>query len=385
VQRTRSGLVAGATALLLGLAGLGARDPTPQPRQQPTYLGTAGLEAALAELRASDGGGAWPTLGAGPTLAPGDRAESVAILRARLAASGEAPSATDDPLRFDAALVEALRAFQRQHGLEVDGKVGLATRAELDRSPRDRMRQIAETVAARRTLPADLGARFLLLNLPAFELEAVDSGPPALRLRVVVGTSDRPTPTLVSAVRGVVVHPFWNVPPRIARQEIAPRAARDPGYLEHLGIDVFAAGGAIAASGVDWRAFQRGEIDLVLRQRPGPLNALGAISLQFPNERNVCLHDTSDHSLFERARRDLSHGCVRVDRALDLARWLLAPAGEAASMTLERALAGSLTAELALPEPVPIYIVDWPVWVDADGRLQLRPEVYPERSQPARE
>jgi murein L,D-transpeptidase YcbB/YkuD len=378
MRRSRNAFAAGVMSLLLA-PSLGGRilQRVPPSSRQPTYLGTAGLEEALAETRATGSAGEWPTLGAGPTLVPGERAAAIVALRARLAATGEAPAPAGDPRRYDDALAEAVRAFQRRHGLEADGEVGPATRAELDRSPRDRQRQIERTLASRRALPRDLGARFLLLNLPAFELEAIAEGRPQLRLRVVVGRPSRPTPTLVSAVRGIVVHPVWNVPPRIARQEIAPLAARDAGYLERLSIDVFAGGTAVAASAVDWEAFRRGEIDLELRQRPGPLNALGALSLEFPDERNICLHDTPDRSLFARARRDLSHGCVRVAGAVDLARWLVAGGEAEEAAALDRALAGRATVELALSAPVPIYVVDWSAWIDAEDELQLRPEIYP--------
>lgn len=384
MARSRHLLLASALALPLALAssgGLGASSES-QAALQPTYLGTAGLETALAELDTALSRDDGPALGRGPTLELGDHDERVAVLRARLVAGGEAPPASPpDPRQFDAALDAGVRAFQRRHGLEPDGKVGPATRAELDLGPHERRRQIEHTIAARRALPVDLGPRFLLLNLPAFALEAFDAGRRELSLRLVVGRVDRPTPTLSSAVRQVVVHPPWNVPPRIARQEIAARALRDPGYLTRLGFELFAGGSdgaAVDPAGVDWRAFQRGELALTLRQRPGRLNSLGAIAFQFPNPDNVALHDTPEKRLFERARRTFSHACMRVEHASELARWVLRGEPQDTLREFESALAGEATRELVLATPVPIYVVDWPVWVDAEGVLQMRPEVYPD-------
>jgi murein L,D-transpeptidase YcbB/YkuD len=314
----------------------------------------------------------------GRTIAPGERAEAVATLRARLAAEGTAPSPEGDPLVYDGALGEAVREFQRRHGLAVDGRVGPATRRELDVSPAERRAQIERVIAERRALPADLGRRFLLVNLSAFTLEAVDSGAVVLTSRVVVGTRSRPTPTLVSSVDGLVVHPFWNVPPRIASEELAPLAERDPARLTLSGIEVFAPGDrarAVEPASVDWDAFANGALELELRQRPGPANPLGVVTMQFPNAENVCLHDTPARELFERARRDLSHGCVRAERADEIARWLVEGVGETAA-SFESALRDGATVALRLATPVPVYIVDWPAWIDAAGELQLRPEIY---------
>jgi len=369
-----------AMALLPGLAGAGRDARGGGPTElAPTWAGTAGLSVVLASLSSPGDDREWPRLAGGATLRPGDHGEAVLALRARLARSGEAPAAAPgDPLRYDAELAAAVRAFQLLHGLEADGIVGPATRAELDLSPRDRRRQIERVIAARAALPAELGPRFLLVNLPAFELEAVEAGRLGLRARVVVGRPGQCTPTLSSAVRTIVANPPWNVPPRIARSELAGRFASDPAYFERQGFEVFAAGAPgepLDPAGVDWRAFGRGEVDLVLRQRPGPGNALGRVSFLFPNRHNVALHDTPEKSFFDRTRRAASHGCLRVERAVELARWLAADAPEATRRALDRALAGTATTEVPLPEPVPIHIVDWPVWIDGDGRLQQRPEL----------
>lgn len=362
----------------LALLAFAALELAATDRLQPTYLGTAGLEAALADIRETARATAWPRLAPGPPLRPGDRGDRIVALRARLAASGDGPEATpSDPLLFDAPLAAAVESFQRRYGLAPDGKVGPATRAELDFTAADRARQIERAIASRRALPAELGPRCLLLNVAAFELDAIADGEVALSTRVVVGTDKRQTPTLASEVEGFVVHPAWNVPPRIARQEIAPRVQRDPDYLDRLGIEVFSEGGGkLAPREVDWDAFRHGELDLVLRQRPGALNALGTISFQFPNASNVCLHDTPERSLFDRPRRALSHGCVRLENAVELARWVAETDADATRDALASALADDETSALSITRPIPIYIVEWNAFVDAAGTLQFRPELY---------
>lgn len=366
-------ILAGALALLGGTANRLRGE-----QLQPTFLGTRGLETVRAEL-AVEAELPWPFRLPDRKLRPGDVDDAVAALRERLAASGEGPAAPPvEWRRYDGALEAAVRGFQLRHGLDPDGVVGPATRAELDLGPADRLRQIDRVIAARRALPAGLGRRFVLVNLPAFTLEAVAAAVPELASRVIVGAPRQRTPTLASAARSVVVHPVWNVPARIARRELAPLAARDSGYLVERGFEVFAADGTtVEPTTVDWIAVQRGELRLRLRQRPGSLNALGVVGIQVPNPFDVRLHDTPDHRLFERARRDLSHGCIRVDRAVELARWLLADAPRPTRDELERALTTAATREIALAEPVPVYLVDWPVWVDPEGRLQMRPELSP--------
>lgn len=377
--RVRGGPAALAVTILGSLALLGSGASRLRGETlQPTFLGTEGLEAARAEL-AVEAELPWIHRLPPRKLRSGDVDDAVAALRERLAASGEGPH--EPPVewrRYDAALEAAVRAFQLRHGLEPDGVVGPATRAELDLAPADRLRQIDRVIAARRALAASLGGRFLLVNLPAFTLEAFAADVPELASRVIVGAPEQRTPAFASAARSVVVHPTWNVPARIARRELAPLAARDSGYLAKRGFEVLAADGTTLEPGtVDWVAVQRGELRVVLRQKPGASNALGVVGIQAPNPYDIRLHDTPDHRLFERARRDLSHGCIRVDRAVELARWLLADAPRAKRDELERALSGTATREIALARPVALFVVDWPVWVDPEGVLQMRPELSP--------
>jgi murein L,D-transpeptidase YcbB/YkuD len=339
-----------------------------------------GLEpwlAARRELAAQVAGGGWPAVGPGPVLRPGDLSERVAALRRRLAASGDLAQGFEAGPLFDAELEGALRRFQDRHGLAVDGKVGRATLAALDVPAADRLLQLDASLTRRKALPLPSAGRFVLVNLAAFRLEVVEDGRNALTMKVVVGKPATPSPELSSQITHLILYPFWNVPSSIARQELAPREARQPGYLAGLGIRAFAPGGGmeLATDAIDWPAVARGERQLVLRQEPGPRNSLGILSLQLPNAENVCLHDTPEKRAFDQPQRALSHGCVRLEDATALAAHLLRddPAGLRA---LAEAIAGGQRREIRLPAPIAIHMVYWTAWPGPDGRLQLRDDLY---------
>ncbi len=358
--------------------------PFPRPPflapTQPTVFGEQGLGDALAGLRAVEERGGWPAVPPGGTLRLGDRGVGVAALRARLQASGELATAAEagQEAEFDLGLESAVRVFQARHGLAVDGVVGRATRAQLDVPVAQRIRQLEINLARRRALPAELGERFLLLNLAGFQVELVEHGAVSYTVRAIVGRPSMPTPLLSSRIESVIVNPYWNIPPAIAAREIAPRAARDPGYLEAQGIRVFAdpaASREVDPRTVDWRAFSAAP-RLWLRQDPGPRNALGKLSLQFPNSENVCLHDTPERALFDRPVRALSHGCIRLEDAVGLAARVARDEPESTGAALLDALSSDRTATLRLTSAVPIYIVYWTAWIDAAGALEFRPDVY---------
>lgn len=347
---------------------------------EPAYAGIAGLEAARAALAAQVAAGGWPRVGNGPALRPGAADPRVPVLRRRLAASGDLPAGGDEAGDlYDPPLAEAVLRFQQRHGLQVDGIVGRATLAALDTPAADRLRQIDANLTRRRRLPLSLGERYLLVNLPAFRLEAVDKGRPVLAMDVVVGRPSMPSPEVATVITHLVVNPFWNVPASIARRELAPRESSEPGYLGSMGIRVFAGPGGeeeLAPDAVDWLAVARGEQRLYLRQEPGQRNSLGRLSLQMPNDDDICLHDTPDKSAFHRSRRALSHGCIRLADAAALAAYLLRDDSVWTFETLTAEIASGRQREIRLPSPMPIFLVYWTAWIAADGTLELRDDVY---------
>ena len=328
--------------------------------QNPQY---AALREALERHRAIAARGGWATtLPARLTLRPGQRSPFVPALRARLAAEGDLRDAGHVAKAevFDAALASALKRFESRHGLTPDGVLDRQAADALNVPVEDRIRQIELNLERWRWLSPALSDRFILVNIPAFELHAFDGGRPVLRMRVVSGSAARtPTPVFGRAMTQVVFRPWWNVPTSIAEAEIMPAVFRDRGYLRRRNMELV-----------------RGDGGTQLRQRPGPGNALGLVKFLLPNPFGVYLHDTSEDGVFARTRRDASHGCVRVERPFELARFVLAGAPEWSPMRIRAAMAAGSERHVTLPEPLPVFITYLTVWADADGLTRFYPDVY---------
>ncbi|HEY3569279.1 MAG TPA: L,D-transpeptidase family protein [Thermoanaerobaculia bacterium] len=324
----------------------------------PPHAGYKALKTALAQYRALTARGGWPAVPEGPPLKPGDRGERVAALRARLEASGElAPNASPAEARdlFDAPLQAALVKFQDQHGLDADGKLGKGTLAALNVPAGQRVRQIEINLDRWRWLPRDLGERYIMVNIAGFHLDLIENGQPALSMKVVAGKPTTRTPMFSGRMTNVVLNPYWNVPPDIARKEVLPKIAREPGYAEKEGLEV------------------RGT---EVRQRPGPKNALGRVKFLFPNRFNVYLHDTPSRSLFSRTVRGFSHGCIRIEKPVELAEYLLQDDPKWTPEKIAATINKGRETWITIPRPLPVHLVYWTAWVDDAGTLQLRDDLY---------
>lgn len=296
----------------------------------------------------------------GPALKPGAKGERVAALRARLAAFAKAENAyllpeTDHPEAFDYDLEQAVRDYQERHGLTSDGIAGAGTLAEVNRAAEEQIRKIELNLERRRRLPADLGRRYILVNIAGFRLDAVEDGRSVLDMKVIVGRTHTRTPVVSSAIEAVVLNPSWYVPASIASKEIWPKGRS---YLRNNGFQVMPGG--------------------KLRQKPGANNSLGRVKFQFPNRFGVYLHDTPADSLFDRTVRALSHGCVRLERPEDLAAWVLSGHPQWSEEAIWNAIDSGRERAVALPEPIPVHIVYWTAWVAEDGTLRFGPDVYDE-------
>jgi len=216
--------------------------------------------------------------------------------------------------------------------------------------------QIAMNMERWRWLPDDLGSRYLMVNIPAFRLDVVEGGRSVLAMNVVAGKKDSPTPVLSDRLKYVVFSPYWNIPADIAQKEIVPKAEKDPGYLERNNIEVDEEGGRY-------------------RQRPGKSNSLGLVKFVFPNHFNVYLHDTPAHALFDRVERDFSHGCVRVERPMDLAKYVLRDQPEWTEEKIGAAMNAGVEKTVNLREPLPIYLAYFTAW-EENGALKTVPDIY---------
>ncbi len=348
---------------------------------EPPERGFQRLRQALAFLRSVAARGGWPTIPDGPNLKRGDQGPPVAALRARLRLGGDlAASAGGDPGPFDEALEQAVERFQARFGLTADGVVDAATRGELNVSAQRRVEQVEVNLERWRWLPQDLGRRHIIVNIPAFDLEVVEDETVVLDMRVVVGRPYHHTPVFSDSMRYLVLNPCWEVPHEIAVKEVLPLVQRDPSYLAQQQMQVYEGWGpdarAIDPATVDWSALTPARFPYRLSQDPGPVNALGRIKFMFPNKFNVYLHDTPARPLFAETQRDFSHGCIRIQKPLDLALYLLRQDPKWSRETLLRALDEARDRSVPLPEPMPIHVLYWTAWADADGTIEFRPDIY---------
>ncbi len=315
-------------------------------------------------------------------IRPGQSHDAVPILRRRLAQAGfyDPPQEPAAPRLYDELLVAALVRFQEINGLDPDGIVGPNTRAALNATPRDRVRAIEDTILRMRAMTPPEADRYVLVNLPAFELRLIEGTEEVFRTRVIVGAHRWPSPELESAIERVVFNPYWTVPRSIARNEILPKLRKDPSYVVERSIRVFSGWGSDAAQvdpyAVDWEGVAGTGMPYMFRQDPGPGNALGRVKFLFPNPYSVYLHDTPSRELFERADRALSHGCIRVQNPLELARLVLTREPGWVEGAVDTAVENGANRDVRLSEPVPIRIVYWTAWVDDGGGVAFSADLY---------
>ncbi|MES1942140.1 peptidoglycan-binding domain 1 protein [Salinisphaera sp. T5B8] len=371
---------------------------------RPPHDGYTRLVKALADYRAIVDAGGWPEVPDGPLLETGVRDSRVPTLRKRLQASGDLTpdAATGDNIddgvtaletmdeseatagdtrspRYDASLASAVEHFQRRHGLKVDGKVGPGTLAALNVPAEQRVRQIEINLERWRWLPADLGERYVMVNIPEYRLRAYSDGQPALEMRVVVGESykDRATPVFSDAMEYLVFRPYWNVPPGIAADEIVPKVRKDSGYLDKKRYEIVAQftpdAEVLPNTPANIDKVEAG--DLYVRQRGGSSNALGLVKFMFPNEYAVYLHDSPAEQLFTRTERDFSHGCVRVQYPDQLAEFVLAEQPDWDAARIDKALHEGERQRVQLDESIPVYLAYWTAFVDDTG-VNFRADLY---------
>jgi L,D-transpeptidase YcbB len=315
------------------------------PQQKP-YLA---LREKLVELRKSAKPDA--AIPPGHTLRIGMRDPRVPLIRARLGLAAE----PDRELFYDDRIGAAVADFQRENGLPPSGVLTARTLEALA-EPSRLENEIIANMEEWRWMPRQLGQSRIEVNIPDFMASVVEDGAVVERHKVIVGKPDTPTPIFSNAIKFLIVNPAWNVPPSIIRKEMLPHLAADPNYLAEMGYEAY---------------MQNGR--LVVRQPPGERNALGLIKFMFPNQYSVYLHDTPMRNLFAAERRAFSHGCVRVDQPFVLAQTLLGPHWPEARL---RGLVGGPEHYVYLPKPLPIHIEYFTAYVDADGRLQVRDDLY---------
>jgi murein L,D-transpeptidase YcbB/YkuD len=338
------------------------------------------LRSALVAYRRLARDGGWPTLPEGPTIKPGMTDARVPVLRQRLIVTGElaadAPTG-DDPTLYDKTLEAALRKFQTRHGLDIDGAVGKQTQEELNVPVEKRVDQILANMERRRWMPDDPGRMYVFVNLADFLLKVVKDGKTLHTARVVVGTPYTRTPVFTGSMTYVEVNPYWTVPPSIAAVK------RDPGYLSKQRLTVFSGWSAgaetVDPATVSWASFTPRSFPYKLRQEPGEGNALGRIAFMLPNRHNIYLHDTPAKSLFERASRGFSHGCIRVQNPTKLAEVIFRDLEQDPKWTpkaIQAAIDTSRNQIVRLAKPIPVHLAYITAFVNRDGTVHFRRDVY---------
>jgi len=344
----------------------------------------------LAHYRALAATGGWPTVAEGATLRAGDTDPRVRELRSRLQASGhmataatgslpDSGSAASAPLPdyFDTELTEAVKRFQSQHGLVIDGIVGKGTIAALNVPIAARIDQLRMSLERMRWVQQDLQDEMLLVNIAGFQQYLVRKDAIIFQSRIMVGQPYRKTPIFRDNIEYLVLNPTWTVPPTILAKDILPAVRKNPGYLRERNLSVLTPDGQLVNPGsLNWQAMTAKRFPYILRQQPGPQNAMGQIKFMFPNEHLIYLHDTPSRALFEQPERTFSSGCIRVERPLELAEILLAGQSGWDRAAIDKVLQTKVTKTVQLARPVPILIMYLTAVAEPDGQVHFYRDVY---------
>lgn len=344
--------------------------------REPTYdEGTAQRirEAAFSYADIAVRGG-WPTIPAEATFTLGVQGQHDDLLRKRLLISGDL---ADDKgaTAHDESAVEALKRFQSRHGLAPTGTMTPRTLAALNVPVQKRIRQLEASLERLGSTKFPFGPRYVVVNLPATYAEAIENDVVVRRYRVVVGKTEKPSPTLTAEITSVVLSPTWTVPASIAKSEISAHMRKDPGYLSRMHMEVLDAHDRpIDAHSVDWSGTHTP--NFTVRQQSGSFNALGAVKIDMPNPYSVYMHDTQQRSLFSNDYRFDSHGCSRVDNVRDLAAWLLNDQPKWNRAAIDAEIATGKRHEIPVSKKIPVAWVYLTAWMNKDQTVHFRNDVY---------
>ncbi len=339
----------------------------------------AAVEDAIGRLERVVADGGWPTIPGTRMIRPGDDDERVPAVRRILVLWGDMRANSGyGSLNLDGAMEAGIRRFQSRHGLRVSGRVDRATLQALNVPLTARIAQLRMNHRRLRDLvDLRLDERYVLVNVPAFQAEAVAQGAVEQRHRVIAGKPDRETPVVTASIRALNFFPHWRVPESIATKDVIPRLIKEPDYLQKEHIRVLTGsfvGPEIDVTNVDWRTVDAK--NLRFRQDPGPQNALGLVRIDMPNEHGVYMHDTPMKPLFEQRARAFSAGCVRVQDVFDLAAWIARGEANMSRERIEEILQAGQPVDVNLTRPVPVVFAYVTAWAEPNGRIVFRPDVY---------
>jgi murein L,D-transpeptidase YcbB/YkuD len=350
--------------------------------QTPEYTR---LVEALRREREMAAAGGWPTVPTGPTIEPGAQDPRVGAVRARLATyDGAAPaSPTVNANLYDPELVAVVKHFQRRHGIAEDGRIGRLTVASLNQTAEWRVQQILVNLDRLRAMPARGDVPEIVVNIPEFRVRVFEGNNEVINMAVVVGRDSRPTPLLTSRVVEIIFNPTWTVPLKVAREDLIPRFRRNAADMASKGFRMFRSWGPgaeeIDVTTFDWHSVNPERFGYMIRQDSGPRNALGQLRLTLVNTPDIYMHDTPDRAYFQRDMRALSSGCVRLERPAEMVEYVLRR--NAGTPWTQAAIRDHLAANhdrnaVGVARPVTVHLTYFTAWVNPDGEVQFREDIY---------
>jgi len=353
--------------------------PDPTPFRSDEMIDA--MEAAIDRYQRLVNAGGWPKVPKGRMMRSGESDDRVPILRKRLRMSGDLRSGNSgyyDSYTFDEQLAAGVRRFQLRHGLRPTGRVERSTYPALNVTAQERLAQLRLNLGRIHDLMKNgVEDRYILVNVPAFQLEAVERYEVRQRHRTIVGRTERETPSITATIRGLNFFPYWRVPDSVANFDIIPRLAKEPDYLSKEKIRVL---NGVDGPEVDPYSVVWGSPDasrLKFRQDPGTQNALGLVRIDMPNKDIVYMHDTPMKSLFGQRSRGFSAGCVRVEDVFKLVEWIARyEPGWDQPGQVERVIEAGQPLDVKLTRPIPVYFAYITAWAERDGEVVFRPDIY---------
>jgi len=335
----------------------------------------AATEQAIARYQQIVQNGGWPTVPPVNDLRLGNRHPSVVALRQRLIVSGDLDQTAGRDDIYDSYVEAAVRRFQARNGLTIDGVAREQTFAAANIPAQVRLGQLNTNLVRLRTMSGNLGQRFVAVNIPAAQVEAIVDGRVVSRHVAVVGKPDRPSPDIQSHIVEVNFNPFWTVPVSIVRKDLIPKMQAEPNYLADNHIRIYDARGTeLTAQQINWNSDDA--VHYRFRQDPGDFNSLGSIRINFPSAYGVYMHDTPAKNLFGEDFRYDSSGCVRVQNVRELVYWLLDETPNWGRAAIDQAIKSGGREDARLTHPVPLYWVYITAWATPDGVIQFRDDIY---------
>jgi len=344
---------------------------------RPTLSSYTRLIDALQQYRRIAAEGGWQSVPAGPSLKPGMTDARVVALRHRLASSKDLSGDKTDSPDFDAQLEVAVRRFQGHHGLTVDGVAGKATLAAMNVPVERRIDQIRANLERARWVLHDLPAEYVLVDIAGFNVRFYRDNRMIWETRAVVGRPARMTPAFKSRITYLEVNPTWTVPPTILTEDVLPAVRRNPRYLQDKNMRVIdRQGNPVDLAGIDWSRYRGSNFPYMIRQDPGPENALGRIKFMFPNTHAVYLHDTPSKQLFNRTERTFSSGCIRIENPYRFAELLLDGDPNWDRERVIEAVNSLKTQPIRLRKPVEVILLYWTMDMDKNGDVLFKQDIY---------